>query len=126
MNKVILENSDYSFDATNGTVTVLNRSELLTKEGLMIITNVSSNDIIYNFACKGFGGVINGNVLSLEYSTAGMSDSDELQIILYSEVDINQSNILDVLKTSSEQLSCLNSVLEELREIKFYLKSISE
>lgn len=46
----------------------------------MLITNVSSNQIIYNFADPLAGGSAFGNVFTLDYNTSGMSNSDKLQI----------------------------------------------
>lgn len=47
---------------------------------VLVITNVNTNTIIYNFAGNGMGGTVAGNVLTLDYNTTGMSDTDPLQI----------------------------------------------
>lgn len=46
----------------------------------MLITNVSTNQIIYNFADPLAGGSVFGNVVTLDYNTSGMNNSDKLQI----------------------------------------------
>ncbi len=50
---------------------------------VLLITNVTRNVIIYNFAADGFGGSVTNATLTLEYDTATMSDSDSLQIWYY-------------------------------------------
>lgn len=49
---------------------------------VLVITNVTENIIIYNFANPAAGGTINGNGLVLNYDTTGMSETDELQIFV--------------------------------------------
>lgn len=47
---------------------------------LLLITNVTDNIIIYNFADPSTGATILGNVITLGYNTIGMNDTDTLQI----------------------------------------------
>jgi hypothetical protein len=49
-------------------------------ESILLITNVSSNQIIYNFADPCYGAGVNGNTVTLVYDTTSMSSSDALQI----------------------------------------------
>jgi len=76
---------NYNFDASAQTLTVSGRHTLRT---FQVVTNVTDNVIIYNFADPSKGGsvtydAINGEtVLTLTYNTTGMSDSDELQIFI--------------------------------------------
>lgn len=115
MEKIILKNTDYSFDASAQTVTFLSHTELVSKEYLLLITNTSTNDIIYNFGCDGYGGTINLNTfrLTLEYDTTAMSDSDSLQIILYSGESVLDTNAF--LKQIRQQ----TQILEELRDLQY-------
>jgi hypothetical protein len=71
--------SNYSFNATARTVT-LNDYSAVDLEGLLLITNVTDNIIIYNFADPTRGGGINQNVITLLYNTTTMSNTDALQI----------------------------------------------
>jgi hypothetical protein len=47
---------------------------------MLLVTNVTSNTIIYNFADNSLGGVVLGNVLTLNYNTTIMNNADNLQI----------------------------------------------
>jgi hypothetical protein len=77
--KILFEN--YSFNPLAKTVT-LNTTDTVTLEQLLIVTNVSTNTIIYNFADPSTGGTISNNILTLDYNTTGMSSTDKLQIFL--------------------------------------------
>ena len=72
---------DYTFDASAKTVT-FDVTDTITLNRILLITNVSTNAIIYNFANPLQGGVIANNVLTLDFDTTSMSNSDSLQIFL--------------------------------------------
>lgn len=85
----------YTFDASEKTITL---SENVTLNGFTVITNVTDNIIIYNFADPALGGSENSNVLTLDYDTSSMSDTDELQIFYDDGVDtvaVTQSGTWD-------------------------------
>jgi tetrahydromethanopterin S-methyltransferase subunit B len=67
----------YIFDASEKTITF---SEGMDIEGFLVITNVVDNIVIYNFADPSLGGDVTGSILTLDYNTTSMSDTDELQI----------------------------------------------
>ena len=69
--------TDYTFNASAKTVTFSNPVDV---EGLLLITNVTDNIIIYSFADATKGGTVVGLILTLTYNTTPMSDSDKLQI----------------------------------------------
>ena len=72
--------SDYTFvPAVSGTVTFNGKSNI-TLDNLLLITNVTANEIIYNFADPAKGGTISTNVLTLEFDTSSMTGADALQI----------------------------------------------
>ena len=71
--------TNYSFTASTGVI-VLNDYTSILHDGLLVITNVTSNIIIYNFADATKGGVVTGNSINLTYDTSAMSDTDSLQI----------------------------------------------
>lgn len=54
----------------------------ITLDQILLITNVTSNTIIYNFADPTKGGYLTGNVLTLSASTVSMLSSDRLQIFV--------------------------------------------
>jgi hypothetical protein len=80
--KLLFEN--YTFNSTAKQIT-FDTSDTITLEKILIITNVTDNIIIYNFADPLKGGTISNNVLTLNYDTTSMSNSDSLQVFL----DIN-------------------------------------
>lgn len=85
----------YSFNAASSQVT-LNLNGVPPKlESVLLITNVTDNIIIYNFANPALGGTLSGNVLTLDYSTVAMSDTDKLQIWYYNE-DAQQTDLVDL------------------------------
>lgn len=75
--KILITN--YTFNAASRTVTFLGYSRILL-DSVLLITNVTDNVIIYNFAGAGKGGTVSGNVLTLEFDTTTMSNGDSLQI----------------------------------------------
>jgi hypothetical protein len=72
---------DYTFNAATKQIT-FNTTDVVSLNQVLIITNVTDNVIIYNFADAAKGGVITNNVLTLTYDTTTMSNSDSLQIFL--------------------------------------------
>jgi hypothetical protein len=71
--------SNYIFDASARTVQFVDFTSV-DLESLLLITNVTDNKIIYNFANPSRGGGVNGNTVTLVYDTTSMSDTDALQI----------------------------------------------
>jgi hypothetical protein len=49
-------------------------------KGLLLITNVTHNIIIYHFANPALGGSVVGNTITLDYDTTTMDAGDDLQI----------------------------------------------
>ena len=76
---------NYTFDASARTLTIRGKYAL---RNFVLITNVTDQSIIYNFADTSSGGTVSYNAtteettLTLEYNTTAMSDSDEIQILL--------------------------------------------
>ncbi|HEU4913842.1 MAG TPA: hypothetical protein VFT16_00340 [Candidatus Saccharimonadales bacterium] len=75
--KQIIKN--YSFNAAARTVT-FNDFTGIELERVLLITNVTTNEVIYIFNTPSRGGSASGNVLTLEYDTSAMSNGDKLQI----------------------------------------------
>jgi hypothetical protein len=118
MNKIILQKGDYEFDASAKTITILTKLELFNAESVIGITNITDNIIIYQFACKGFGGTFGYDTLVLEYDTSEMSDTDVLQIVCYiPETETNNSRLLEAIKLQAE-LS--EEILQQLKIINLY------
>jgi hypothetical protein len=112
--KILITN--YTFNAASRTVTFLGYSRILL-DSILIITNVASNTIIYNFAGTGKGGTVSGNVLTLDFDTSAMSNSDPLQIY-YDDAAIvpatvqEQQNTEDLLYLLSVQGNALGKLAE--------------
>lgn len=69
--------TNYTFDASAKQVTFTDYATI-SLEQVLLITNVTDNVIIYNFAST--GGTVATNVLTLDYNTTSMDDTDDLQI----------------------------------------------
>ena len=97
----------YVFSASANTITSTSFNSL---ESVLLITNVSRNAILYNFADNTLGGSLVGNVLTLAKDCSGMSDADLLQIFI------------DTPNTDFEYLNAL--LASGLAEIVHQLQSI--
>jgi hypothetical protein len=91
--KVLVE--DYKFDKDAKQVTFTGNLVPDSLEKILLITNVTSGDIIYNFADKLRGGNLSGNILTLIYDTSKMSNLDRLQIFIDS--DQHQDDVIMML-----------------------------
>ena len=94
---------NYVFNPSAGTIVIKGNYPLKT---LRPITNVTDNEIIYNFADSTKGATFaydtarNETTYTLTYSTASMSSTDQLQIF----IDIQEEKI-DVSETFTDPVS---------------------
>jgi hypothetical protein len=107
--KILFE--DYSFNAPAKTVT-FNTTDVITLEQLLIITNVTTNRIIYNFADPNAGGSIVNNVLTLNFNTTSMSSGDKLQIFLDNTLTPSSDETLQLVNEQTELLRRMTKLLE--------------
>jgi len=107
--KILFEN--YNFNAAAKTVT-FNTTDVITLEQLLIITNVTTNQIIYNFADPNAGGSISNNVLTLNYNTTTMFDNDVLQIFLDNSLTPASDEMLQSIQDQTELLGRMVKLLE--------------
>lgn len=107
--KILFEN--YTFNSVEKKIT-FNSTETITQERLLIITNVTDNLIIYNFADPNLGGVITENVLTLTYDTTTMSDSDKLQIFIENSYTPASNEMLDSIDAQTVLLRRMVKLLE--------------
>lgn len=70
----------YVFNKTAKTVTFTGYSSIRI-EGIRLITNVNTREMIYCFNDPAFGGTVSGNILTLDYDTSAMADTDKLMIV---------------------------------------------
>jgi hypothetical protein len=106
---------DYIFDKDNGRVIFTGSTLPSTLEELLLITNVSTGDIIYNFADKLRGGTLSNNVLTLTCDTTKMSNSDRLQIFIDS--DQYQDTVIMMLSNIFKSANFARDVNDRLRII---------
>lgn len=71
--------TSYTFDASAKTIV---SADFTSLEKIQLITNVTDNIIIYNFASSAKGGTLSGTTLTLTYDTTLMDDADKLQIFV--------------------------------------------
>lgn len=113
---------NYTFNKTAKTVTFTDYISI-DLDSILLITNVTSNVIIYNFANHSLGGTVLNNVLTLTYNTSVMLDTDKLQIF-YEDSTIS-------LGTSSKQdtqillANTLNDLIMMLGELNVRLNVLS-
>jgi hypothetical protein len=107
--KTLVKN--YTFNKSLKQVTISNIAEL-DIEQVLLITNVTANVIIYNFADPLAGGYTTGNVLVLDFDTASMSDTDKLQIFL----DI--PNYQDLETLADVLVAGMSGILTQLQSMK--------
>ncbi len=71
--------TSYTFVAASRTV---QSADFTSLEKIQLITNVTDQIIIYNFADTAKGGTLSSTTLTLEYDTSTMSNTDKLQIFV--------------------------------------------
>ena len=92
--KILVEN--YTFNSSTKQVTLTDYTSI-SLESVLLITNVTDNIIIYNFADPSKGGTVAGNVLTLDYDTVSMSNGDSLQIFIENgEIPASESTTLEL------------------------------
>lgn len=107
--KILFE--DYTFNAATKEVTFVTTSTIGLSQ-LLIITNVTTNQIIYNFADPNAGGTIVNNVLTLDFDTTSMSNTDSLQIFLDNQTVPASNDMLLVLQEQNDHLLRMIKLLE--------------
>jgi hypothetical protein len=114
---------EYLFDASAKTVRFLDYN-YIDLERILLITNVTDNIIIYNFADTAKGGTVSENVLTLDHDTTSMDDDDDL-LIFYQEVDdvVSGSNQSEYLKNIENSLS---QILIELKKMNIQFEIFTD
>ena len=75
---------EYLFDASARTVTLTGLAAV-DQEALLIISNALDGVLIYNFADPALGATVSGNVITLDFDTTSMADTDPLTIFYEDE-----------------------------------------
>jgi len=104
MAKIAIRN--YTFNKATKQVTFTDYANIRLDE-ILLITNVTSNVIIYNFADNTKGGTVSSNVLTLTYDTTSMNNSDKL-LIYYDDptvsTDFATQTTLAQIKTDVDKI----------------------
>lgn len=102
-----LDKGSYIFNPLTRQITIQGCGNLKLEQ-ILLITNVTTNTMLYNFADASIGASILNNVLTLDYDTTSMNASDNLQI--FAELPDEQLSILGVLKQGLKFLESLATV----------------
>lgn len=100
--------SEYTF---NPILKVITSPDFSLLENILLVTNVTSNDILYNFADPEKGGSIVENSLFLDVDTSLMNSSDRLQIF----VDVPNPDFVSLNELLSYGLA---EIVHQLQSIK--------
>lgn len=98
--------STYTFNPSAKTVTL---DKAYSLEQILLITNVTTNQMIYNFADPTMGGSIIGSVLTLDFNTTAMSAGDKLQIFVDDAEAVQPVIDQDAALLLSRVLNALNA-----------------
>ena len=111
----------YAFNPSAKTVTFSGLSQQITLANVLLITNVTANTIIYNFADSNTGAVsFANNVLTLDYNTTSMNSTDVLQIYL----DLaGEESLHDLLRRMNKLLES-NAVVDSRLRQRVVLEAI--
>ena len=124
--KYILDRRNYKLDVAGKCVRIFFQKELLDIANVALITNITTNNVLYNPHCDGMGGTISNNVIIFENGiTADMTDDDDLMIIIQENVSyIGEDS--DRLKTEDTNSHLLEEILIELKINNKHLELITE
>jgi CRISPR/Cas system endoribonuclease Cas6 (RAMP superfamily) len=112
----------YTFNPTAKTVTFSGLSQQITLANILLVTNVTANTIIYNFASSTTGAVsFVNNVLTLDYDTTSMSATDVLQI--YIDVESYEESLATLLRRMNKLLES-NAVVDSRLRQKVVIEAI--
>jgi hypothetical protein len=112
----------YTFDASLKKVS-FSQYGTIVLGNILLITNITDNIIIYNFADTAKGGTVTGNILTLDYNTTAMDDTDQLQVF-YDDPDSNQAmhgemgGLISSEVTDHGVIRVLHEILDVLGEIR--------
>jgi hypothetical protein len=112
----------YTFNKTAKTVTFSGLRQSITLANILLITNVTANTIIYNFADSTSGAVsFNNNVLTLDYDTSAMDNTDVLQIFL--DLPSNEESLHDLLRRMNKLLES-NATIDQYQRQKVVIEAV--
>lgn len=105
--------ANYTFDVVTKKVTLTDYASIRL-DSLLLITNVTKNVIIYNFADTESGGTVSGNQITLIADLTDMSNSDKLQIFYETEDIPATDETVSSLADSVNLLKRIAKILEPI------------
>jgi hypothetical protein len=109
--------TNYTFNAASKTITFSDYTSIDLNR-VLLITNSTTNTIIYNFASSTLGGTVAENILTLTYNTASMSNADKLQIYYDTEYIPASDQLLNALFDMVKHLEVLSQAKGILADIR--------
>ena len=100
----------YTFNAAARQV-VISDEDLTDLSQFLLITDVTSNVIIYNFADSSRGGAFSNGTLTLDYNTTAFNNSDVLQIF----IDVDEGNRVDLTELLRQGIAEIVHQLQSIR-----------
>jgi hypothetical protein len=104
---------EYKFDKANKQITFTGILVPSALEEILLITNVTTGDILYSFADKLRGGSLSKNVLTLIFDTTKMNDTDRLQIFI--ESDQYQTMVAEFLRAMLKTVNFSRDSADRMR-----------
>lgn len=106
---------NYSFNKVAKTITFTDFTSI-SKKRLRVISNTVNGEVIYSASRKSpnLGGVVVGNVLTLQYDTSLMDNNDDLQIIYNNTNTAATEELLELLRDQMENDATLAKQLAQL------------
>ena len=110
--KRLIEN--YTFNSATRQIIIVDNENIIL-EKLLLITNMTDGEIIFNFADSTKTATVSGNIITLECDTTTMDNSDVLQIFI-EDVSLPQIDFSNFFSTLRNLLSRLSfDALSQLR-----------
>lgn len=113
--KILAKN--YTFNPSTKQITLKDLATLKLSQ-VLLITNVTTNEIIYNFANPLLGGSVAGNVITLDKDVTAMADTDALQIFYDNEEAPVGEDIAEALYSLVALLGFLPAVRGSLADLR--------
>lgn len=109
--------TNYTFNAAAKQITLLDYTSI-NLESVLLVTNVTDNIIIYNFADPNKGGTVSGNTITLTYNTNSMSNTDDLQIFIDDGVvAAKDQSILDLSASIDDNSAVLRKIASMMQSL---------
>jgi len=104
----------YKFDPVNSVVYIY-ETPAFALEQVLLITNVTTGQIIFNFADSTLKATLSGSALTLQASMAGMAYTDNLQIFMQFPDKVTNVNE-----------GVMKEIVQTLRQIRFGIGALTK